>query len=310
MPRTSTRIAMAGGAAVALALALGPEPARAGELQVVGSDTMAPLLRSWSRALGAGEPPLELRVEGKGSSTGPPALLVGRARVASMTRRLNAAERRAFEQRGESGPLEIPIAYDAVAVYVNERNPVERLTLNELDAVFSRTRRCGAEKTPRTWGELGAEGEYASRTMTLYGRASGSGTRTFFREVALCDGRFRQQVRQCPGARSCALAIAEEPFSMAYGNHGDLIPRIKALALAPRPGAAYVRPERDAIYDGRYPLARRLYLYVMGDVAGDVAAMLRFALSDVGQALVEEAGYLRVPPDEARSTLARLGPAQ
>ncbi len=286
-------------------------PGEAVTLRIAGSGYTMPLFTTrWAEAYSAatGRP---VAVERKGTSTGPPALLTGKAQIASMTRPMNVAERTAFRRRLGYEATAVAVAADALAVFVHESNPLERMTLGQVDAVFSAERRCGGGGAIRIWGELGLDGPFAGRTIDLYGRHPNSGTGTYFSSVALCGGPFTDRLRVSPGRASAARAVADSRTSIGFASRADRQPGIKLLALAKRREEPYVPPTAESIYSGRYPLARQLYFYVQrppgGAVEPSVADFLRYVLSSEAQQVVEEVGYLQVPPDVAAETLASLG---
>ena len=275
---------------------------------VAGSGyTMPRFTVRWAKAFESARG-IRVVIERRGTSTGPPALLRGRAQIASMTRPMNADELEAFRFHVGYEPTAIPVAADAVAVFVNERNPLDRLTLSQLDAIFSKTRRCGAERDADVWGEVGLGGAWADRSIGLYGRRPGSGTGTYFRAVALCGGEFKDWLRVNPGGTSAALAIADAVYGIGFGSFVDRRPGMKALALARREGEPYATVAAEHVHSGAYPLGRHLYFYVSQPpgkpLPAPLAAFIGYALSEEGQEVVEELGYLRVPPAVVAETLA------
>jgi phosphate transport system substrate-binding protein len=199
----------------------------------------------------------------------------------------------------------VAIAIDAVVVFVNEKNPLERMRLEQVDAVFSRTRRCSDSRPVRTWGELGLEGEWADRAIQRFGRNAQSGTHGFFREVALCEGLFDPDVRERPGPDSVRLSVAEARFGIGYGSRSALrMEGVKALAIAAPGAVRFGWPVEGDVKDGAYPLTRRLLLYYNEGAAGAVVReFVAFATSPAGQALVREVGYL--PAADARRDAER-----
>jgi phosphate transport system substrate-binding protein len=275
---------------------------------VAGSGyTMPRFTARWAEAFRASSG-VRVEIERNGTSTGPPALLRGRAQIASMTRPMNGDELEAFRVRLGHEPIGIPVAADALAVFVNQRNPLDRLTIPQIDAIFSSTRACGAERDAAVWGDVGVGGPWADRSIGLYGRRPGSGTGTYFRNVALCGGRFKDWLRINPGGTSAALAIAEAEYGIGFGSFFDRQPGMKALSIAPRKGERYATVAAKDVYSGAYPLGRHLYFYVSQPPGQPLdralASFIRYSLSEPAQAVVEEMGYLRVPPDVAAETLS------
>jgi phosphate transport system substrate-binding protein len=267
-------------------------------IRIVGSGAMVPFLEIWAAQFEQLHAGVSVAVEAGASGDGPPALLEGRAQIASMTRPMNSGELETFHVRWGRIPTEVAVAYDAIAVFVNAKNPLDRLTLAEVDAVFSKTLRCGAERGATHWGDLGLGSGWDVRAIGVYGSAPGSGTYDYFREVALCGGEFRDSVRERSQNAATAMAVAENPFGIGYGSRPHRVRGVKPLALARRKGDPYATVAPADVYSGAYPLARRLFL--CADLAGDepdplVAAFIDHALSEAGPRVVEQAGRLAVP---------------
>lgn len=279
-------------------------------IRITGSGyTMPRFTRAWAADFEATRG-VTVAITPTGTSTGPPALLRGEADIAGMTRPLNAAEREAFRRRHGREPVGIPVAADAVVVFVNDDNPLERLTLVQVDAVFSRSRLCGADRDAARWGELGLDGGWADRAISLYGRRPGSGTGTFFRNHALCGGEYKQWLQINPGGESAARAIAESRWGIGFGSRSDGREGMKALALARRAGEPYAPPSAEAVASGAYPLGRMLWFYVLPPADGPLDPTLRdfleFVLMPGPQEAVAKAGFLPVSRETAAPHLARL----
>jgi len=301
-----------------LALALSASlfvPARAGgemppdTLRIAGSGYTMPLFTSvWVDAFNARDG-FQVELDRRGTATGPPALLSGRAQIASMTRPMTASELEAFRRTRGREPLAIPVAADALAVFVHRDNPLAALTLEQVDAIFSQTRECGGGGELLTWSDLGLSGEYTERSIGIYGRRTGSGTGDFFRNTALCKGRLKESLRVAPGARSSVLAVAEDRFGIGFASRADIVDGAKPIALGLGRGSPFVKAIPREVYSGAYPLARLLYFYVNAeadDRSDDLREFVAYALSPEGQEAVKAAGYLALPEEVAREALARL----
>jgi phosphate transport system substrate-binding protein len=280
----------------------------AGNLSSVGSDTLNNLMTLWAEAYRGLYPSARVQVEGKGSSTAPPALIEGTAQLGPMSREMKASEVEAFERRFP--PTRLSVAVDALAIYVHKDNPLERLSLPELDAIFSKARRCGHPRALERWADLGLGGALGARPIRLYGRNSASGTYGYFKTVALCEGDFRDTTKEQPGSASVVQSIAEDPYGIGYSGIGYRTSGVKTLALASEPGGAYATTDAADVYAGRYPLARYLYVYVnkrpgakLDKLTGE---FLRFVLSREGQAVVVKDGYLPLAPAVLAAERAKL----
>ncbi len=282
-----------------------PEP----PLVAVGSNTMRPLLEAWAREMSRADPGRVLEIESLGSGTGPPALIAGRAALAPMSREMRPAEQAAFEARFGHPPTPFRVAVDAVVVFVHRGNPVDGLSLAEIDAVYSSTRSCGSADPVRRWGELGASGDWAERSVRACGRSISSGTHAFFRERALCGGHFRLDLLEQPGAGSVERFVAEGLCGIGYGGLDARKAPVKLLWVAPAAGEPPRAPSDEEIFGGSYPLSRHLLLYANVPDAGlppRVAGFLRFVLSETGQAIVADTGFLPLTPADRDTELAKL----
>jgi phosphate transport system substrate-binding protein len=279
-----------------------------GNVNSVGSDSMNNLMTLWGEAFSKMYPNVKIQVEGKGSSTAPPALIAGTAQFGPMSRPMKPTEIDQFEKKHGYKPLMLRTAFDALAVYVNKDNPIEKLTLAQVDAVFSKTRKRGG-KNAATWGQLGLTGDWASRPISLYGRNSASGTYGFFKEVALSNGDYRDTVKEQPGSASVVQGVTEDRFGMGYSGVGYKTSGVKAVPLSQGAGAV-----SDGHYDdvvaNKYPLSRFLYIYINkapGKPADPlVREFVKLIFSKEGQEVVVKDGYYPVNAKIAAEELAKL----
>ena len=267
-----------------------------GTLSSVGSDTLNNLMTLWAEDFRKLYPSVRIQIEGKGSSTAPPALISGTAQLGPMSRAMKATEVDEFEKKFGYKPTAIRVAVDALAVYVNKDNPLERLTLPQVDAIFSKTRSAGLATDITTWSQLGLNSSWGPKPISLYGRNSASGTYGYFKEHALANGDYKDTVKEQPGSASVVQGVTEDRAGMGYSGIGYKTSGVKALALAPKDGAPFSPATAEAVYAGQYPLARFLYVYVnkAPNRALDplVKQFLTFVLSREGQEIVVKDGYL------------------
>jgi phosphate transport system substrate-binding protein len=209
-----------------------------GNLNSIGSDTMNNLMTLWGESFAKMYPNVKIQVEGKGSSTAPPALIAGTAQFGPMSRAMRGTEIDQFEKKFGYKPTQLRTSYDALAVYVNKDNPLEKATLAEVDGIFSKTRRRGGKNTT-TWGQLGLTGDWAARPLSLYGRNSASGTYGFFKEHTLSNGDFKDTVKEQPGSASVVQGITADRFGIGYSGIGYKTSGVKNLALAEKAGGPY-----------------------------------------------------------------------
>lgn len=280
-----------------------------GALSSVGSDTMNNLATLWGETFRRLYPSVKIQVEGKGSSTAPPALIAGASQLGPMSREMKATEIDAFEKKYGYKPTQFRTAYDALAVYVNKDNPIQKLSLEQVDAVYSKTRKRGAPAAT-TWGQLGLTGEWASRPISIYGRNSASGTYGFFKEHVLRNGDYKDTVKEQPGSASVVQGVTADRFGIGYSGIGYRTSGVRAVPLAEKAGAAASEGSYDDVKTARYPLSRFLYIYV-NKAPGKpldplVHEFLKLVLSREGQEIVVKDGYLPLPAEIAKQELAKL----
>lgn len=274
-----------------------------GNISSVGSDTMNNLMTLWCEGFNKYYPNVRCQIEGKGSSTAPPALIEGTSTFGPMSRAMKSTEIDKFEKSFGYKPTEFPTSIDALAVYLNKDNPVECMTIEQVDAVFSKNRTCGAKKSIDTWGQLGLKGEWKNRPISIYGRNSASGTYGFFKDNALCKGDFKDEVKEQPGSASVVQGVTEDLYAIGYSGIGYMTSGVKAVKLAKGKGQC-ADASLDNVVSGKYPLGRYLYLYVNKKPNQKLdplrAEFLKYILSREGQQVVVKDGYLPLPAGKVK----------
>ena len=282
----------------------------AGNLNSIGSDTLNNLMTLWAEGFQKQYPNVRIQIEGKGSSTAPPALIAGTAQIGPMSRPMKSTEIDEFEKKYGYKPTAVRVALDGLAVYVNKDNPLEKITLPQIDAIFSTTRKGGHPTDITTWGQLGLSGEWAARPISLYGRNSASGTYGYFKEHALAKGDFRHTVKEQPGSAAVVQGVTEDRYGIGYSGIGYRTSGVKALTVAAKEGAPFVGTSYDEVSSGEYPLARFLYLYVnqAPNQPADpmIREFLRYVLARDGQEIVIKDGYLPLMANIVTAEAARL----
>jgi len=282
----------------------------AGNFSSVGSDTLNNVMSLWAEEFRRLYPSVRIQIEGKGSSTAPPALIAGTAQVGPMSREMKSSEIDAFEKKLGYKPTQIRVAIDALAVYVNHDNPLEHLTLPQVDAIFSRGRACGGPKAIETWGDAGVTGPQAAERISLYGRNSASGTYGFFKDHALCGGDFRDTVKEQPGSASVVQGVNEDRNGIGYSGIGYRTSGVKALRIAKAEGQEFFGVDPETVLAGKYPLSRFLYIYVNQPPGRSldplVKQFLLYVLSSQGQQVVVKDGYLPIPARVAEEEQKKL----
>jgi phosphate transport system substrate-binding protein len=281
-----------------------------GNLSSVGSDTLANLMTLWAEEFKRTYPNVNVQIQAAGSSTAPPALTEGTSNLGPMSRLMKDNEVQAFEQRHGYKPTPIAVAIDALAVFVHKDNPIEGLTLQQTDAIFSSTRTCGGSEDVANWGQLGLGGAWASRGIQLYGRNSVSGTYGYFKQHALCKGDFRNTVNEQPGSASVVQSVSASLNGIGYSGIGYTTSSVRAVPLASEPGKPFVDATPENAINGRYPLARFLYVYVNKEPGKELDPItlqfITLVLSQQGQVIVIKDGYIPLPATVAEREVAGI----
>lgn len=278
-----------------------------GNLNSIGSDTLNNLLTLWAEGFKAVYPNVNIQIEGKGSSTAPPALIEGTAQIGPMSRDMKGTEIDAFEEKFGYKPMEVKVAVDALAVYVNKDNPIEGLTMQQVDSIFSNTYKLGGSDITK-WGEVGLEGEWTDRAISAYGRNSASGTYGFFKDNALDGGDFKPAVKEQPGSSAVVQGVGSDLGGIGYSGIGYRTSEVRTVPLG-EPGS-FVDCSAEACLDGSYPLARFLLIYVNKKPGEDMDLLtkefLKFIVSKQGQEVVVRDGYFPMPAAVAAEVVAQL----
>lgn len=269
-----------------------------GNLNSVGSDTLNNLMTFWVESFNKQYPNVKIQVEGKGSSTAPPALIEGTSQLGPMSREMKGEEIDKFEKKYGYKPTKVAVAIDTLAVFVNKNNPIKELTMQEVDAMFSKNRARGFAKDAKTWGVVGMKGDWANRSISLYGRNSASGTYGYFKEHALGKGDYKDSVKEQPGSSAVVQSVAGDKFAVGYSGIGYATSDVRAVPLADETkynGQAFAATYENAL-NGKYPMARFLYVYINKNPKKPIDPLtrefLKFVLSKEGQEIVVKDGYL------------------
>ena len=270
-----------------------------GNLSSVGSDTLANLMTLWSEDFKRYYPNVNIQIQAAGSSTAPPALTEGTSNVGPMSRKMKDKEIEAFETKYGYKPTAIPVAIDALAVFVHKDNPISGMTIAQVDAVFSNTHKCGHADNAETWGALGMDGAWAARDIQMFGRNSVSGTYGYFKEEALCKGDFKNGVNEQPGSASVVQSVSTSVNGIGYSGIGYKTSSVRAVPLAKDGKSGFVEATAENATAGTYPLSRFLYVYVNKAPNKPLAPLdrefIKLVLSKQGQEVVVKDGYIPLP---------------
>lgn len=282
-----------------------------GNLSSIGSDTLNNLMTLWAEEFNKFYPNVNVQIQGAGSSTAPPAITEGTANLAPMSRAMRDSEIQTFEQRHGYAPYALPVAVDMLAVYVNKDNPIEGLSLPQVDAIFSATRRCGASEDITRWGQLGLTGAWSNRDFALYSRNAVSGTYGFFKDNALCGGDFKSSINEQPGSSSVVQGVTESINGIGYSGIGYRTSGVRVVPLAAEHGGEHFEATAENAASGDYPLARYLYVYINKNPNEDLDPLtrefVRMIFTQEGQGVVHRDGFVPVPNSVGERVLGELG---
>lgn len=280
-----------------------------GNLNSIGSDTLNNLMTFWAEGFKKFYPNVNIQIEGKGSSTAPPALIEGTAQLGPMSRAMRGTEVDAFEAKYGYKPTQMRTSLDSLAVFVHKDNPIKGLSLVQVDDIFSKTQRCkGADA--KTWGAVGADGSWAGAPISLYGRNSASGTYGFFKEHALCNGDFKDTVKEQPGSASVVQGVSEDRNGAGYSGIGYATAGVRAVPLAAKQGDPFQAANYQNVVSGGYPMSRFLFVYINREPGKPLDPLVKefakFIFSKEGQEIVVKDGYFPLPASALKEELAKL----
>jgi phosphate transport system substrate-binding protein len=282
-----------------------------GQFKSVGSDTLANEVALWAKGFKELYPDVRIEVEAKGSATAPPALLQGASQFGPMSIPMTAEEVAAFEKKYGYKPSSFRVGIDALAIYVNKDNPIQCLTLQQVDQIFSSTRKGSGGKSINTWGDVGLTGEWAKRPISLYGRNSLSGTYEFFKTLVLYGGDFKREVKQEAGSEGVVRGVESDRFAIGYSGLGFKTEGVRTVPLASYEGKRCYDTSAEATYAGNYPLARYLYIYLTKKPGQPLDALrgefIKYILSKDGQTQTEKGGFYAITNEMREAELKKLG---
>jgi len=285
-----------------------------GRLRSVGSDTMNELMKSCAEQfVERFHPKLRIMHEGKGSSSAPPAICEGLADVGPMSRPLKDVEVKQFVDAFGGQPVQLATAIDAIAVYVHPSNPVAKrgLNLQELDAIFSTTRKLGYPRDVTKWGDIGVSGDWATRSVTVFSRNKLSGTYALFRKVAMGKGEYKTTNREMVGSAAVIDGVAADANAIGYTGIGYKSNKVSIVPISAGANTPAYLPDPKHAYSGAYPFARPLLITVARKGDQPLTALqqefLRYVFSREGQTQVAEKGFFPIDAATARKQLKSAG---
>ncbi len=292
-----------------------PAPHLDGALTSVGSDSMADLMALWAEGYKKLQPKVELNVTSRGSATAPAALIEGAAELGPMSRPMKAAEISEFKTKYGFEPTQVRTAIAAVTVYVAKENPIQEISFEQLDAIFSTSKKRGGATVASTWGDLGVKGEFAAQPIVAVGVTADLTTQAFFRQQVMLQGEFVPTLMSTANNEAMFQMIGSNRAAIGFGEartqNGKKAPEgVKAIAVRRTASDKAILPTEATLLSGEYPLGRFLNIYVVrypGEpVEPSTKDFLRFVLSEQGQRTVRAEGLIPLSPKMIREELAKL----
>lgn len=294
------------------------------EFHIIGSDTMDQITLSWVEMFRKAYPPLSVTMEARASASGYKGLIEERSQIATVAREMKPGEIEAFVKKFGYKPTRFRVATGSVGslgktaatvVLVDKDNPVKGLTLAQLDAIYSTTRKRGY-KAVSTWGDLGLTGKWRRRPIHLYGLEPPNGIEQFFKMVVMEGGDYKHDIQFVHSGRIhafniAAMDMAKHPGGFTYAMLANLTPNVKALPIAEHAGGPYIYPTVDTVYHHTYPLSRYIYIFVNKapgkPLDPTTKEFLRLVLSYQGQeAVAHEHVFEPLLPGVVQQELTRL----
>ena len=295
------------------------------ELPIVGADIMDEIVLGWTKIYRKQYPRLSLTLDLRASGAGGPGLASGKADLAPVGREMFPSERKLFVDKFGYEPLEIKVATGSVGslgktatsvILVDKANPIDCLSLPQLDAIYSKSRRHGYQEVS-TWGDLGLTGEWATRPIHLYGLKAVNGIEQYFKAVAMDNGEYKDNIEFVKGKgfthafTVAAEKMAEKPGGLTYALMANVTPNVKVLKVSPTTGGTCYAPTLENVYSHKYPFSRYVYIYVNKapgkPLAPKVKEFLKLVLSQEGQQVVaEERVFIPLLPEVVRGELKKL----
>ncbi|WP_437229843.1 PstS family phosphate ABC transporter substrate-binding protein [Planctomicrobium sp. SH661] len=273
-----------------------------GNVVMVGSYTMSQLGAVWADSFQKLYPEVEIKIDPKGSKNAVSSVISGEASFGLLSRQITEEEVKAFHDKFGYLPTVVTPALEPIAIYVHKDNPIESLSLAQLDAIFSKTLKRGASKTATTWGDLGAAGKWAATPITCEARKDETGSQVFFQAAILGNGEFRDDVKEHVSNLELVKSVATTPGAIGFGGASFVTPDVKAIALKWRDEDPAIK-----ITEANYPLVRPLQIVINRDPNAQLSEnqreFLKFVFSQKGQQDVILGGFVPVQARAAQIAL-------
>jgi len=262
-------------------------PSGFGNIENKGSDTIVNLALAWAEAYKSNHPDIRISVTGGGTGTGIAALINGTVDIANASRQIKIEERKEAEANGIT-PVEFIVARDAIAIIVHPDNPVNKLTIDQLSAIYS--------GQINNWSEIGGE----DRPIVRLSRETNSGTHVYFLENVLRKGEvdnqtlFSMDTLLLPSSEIISAEIRQNPNAIGYDGLGYVTEDLKTIAVGRESTGPFIQPSAQSVNDQLYPIARDLYMYTTEEPTGEILEYIQWILSPEAQDIVTELGFVPI----------------
>jgi phosphate transport system substrate-binding protein len=259
------------------------------EIQNKGSDTLVNVAQAWAEAYQEVNPDVAVAVSGGGSGTGIAALINGTVDIANASRQMKDKEIKMADERGHH-PVEHIVGYDALAVFLNTANPIDKLSFAQLQEIFGR----GGKATK--WTDLGIEVPGCkNQQIVVVSRQNNSGTYVYFKDTVLGKkGKFRQGTLDMHGSKDVVDLVEKTPCAIGYSGLAYATSHLKMACISVNDSDACVIPSEETASDRSYPIARPLFMYTVGEPQGHIKEYMDWVMSDTGQCIIKKKGYAPV----------------
>ena len=279
-----------------------PTQAVTGEVKIAGTDSLGDSATEWDSGFRAFHPQSRVSFNAQLSSAAIQGLIQGTSTLVLSARDMTNDESAAFQAKNGYAPTRIPICLDAIIVFVNKGNPLNEISLDQLDAIYSSTHLTGTKLAGSVWGEFGARGDWKKRNITPYSREEGAAIRSWFQTTVLRKGgKYKELVQSRLDAMGMAEAVVTDATSIAYSSMQSWYSSVKVLAIAPQDGQKAEPPSQEAVYAGKYPLVRSFYMFANKAPGKPMAPayqeFAKYLLSSNGQGTLADTGFIPAPPD-------------
>lgn len=282
-----------------------------GKLTLVGSQTMSEVVALWEDRFTNFYPDVDIEVVVKGASNAIPAVISGEGNIGLLSREATHEEIEEFKKAKGYEPKVLTPSLERIAVYVNESNPIESLTLAQVDAIFSKTLKRGEPKEITTWGAAGVTGSMAAQQIVLKGRNDTTGSQVFFKSIAMNGGEFREGISNEKDNLALVKSIRDNKDSIGFAGEMWQISGVKAVPLAWTASDAPHAIDSPGDEKGTYPLVRPLQLVINQAPDKELSPIeqefLRYVFSHMGQEDVVKAGFQPISAEPAKNALGAVG---